>query len=271
MKTSKILTALIAIFVLASCSKNPFTGKRDLALVPNSTLFPMAFQQYDDFLQDNKVVTNTKDAEMVKKVGQKIAQAAQQYLNAEGQQGYLKNYKWEYHLVKSDEVNAWCMPGGKIVVYSGILPITQDEAGLAVVLGHEVSHALLNHGQRRMSQSELQQIGSLAGNVALSNTKYGDIFNQAYGVGTQLGVMLPYSRKFESQADKLGLTLMAIAGYDPSAAVQLWERMSQQGGQEPPEFLSTHPSNQTRINKIRNLVPEAKSTAKKFGVTSFKK
>ncbi len=271
MKTSKIITALLVIGIMQACQVNPFTGKQNLALVPNSQLFPMAFSQYDAFLEENQVVTGTPEAALVKKVGQKIAEAAEKILRAKGKAGYLKDYKWEYHLVKSNQVNAWCMPGGKIVVYTGILPITKDEAGLAVVLGHEVSHALLNHGQRRMSQEQIQGMVGQVGSEALSNTEYGEIFNKAYGVGTKLGVTLPYSRKFETQADKLGLDLMAVAGYDPSVAVSLWQRMSQNGGQQPPEFLSTHPSNQTRINNIQGWVDAAKATARKFGVTQFKR
>ncbi len=271
MKTSKTFIAFLALIIAYSCVTNPFTGKQNLALVSNTQLFPMAFKQYDTFLDKHQVVTGTKAAAMVKKVGQKIAHAAQVYLRAKGYPNYLKNYKWQYTLVNSKEVNAWCMPGGKIVVYTGILPITQDEAGLAVVLGHEVSHALLNHGQRRMSQEQIRQMVGVAGNAALDNTKYGAIFNRAYGVGTQIGVMLPFSRKFEKQADDLGLKLMAIAGYDPSVAVQLWQRMDKLNGKQPPEFLSTHPSNQSRINDIRKQIPAAKAVARKFGLTTFKK
>lgn len=271
MKTTKVYIAFFALLLLASCSTNPFTGKKNLALVPNSQLFPMAFQEYNDFKDEHKIVSRTKDAQMVQKVGQKIAHAAEQYLNANGFEGYLKDYKWEYNLVQDDAVNAWCMPGGKIVVYTGILPITQDEAGLAVVMGHEVAHALANHGQRKMSQAQLQQLGAVAGNLALKDEDDKKLFNAAYGVGTQLGISLPYSRKFESQADNIGLKLMAIAGYDPNVAVKLWQRMdAKSGGNKPPEFLSTHPANKTRIANIQEEIPEAKATAKKYGVTSFK-
>src|SRR5690625_5304235 len=271
MKTNKILIAVLAIFVMVACRTNPFSGKKDLALVSDSELFPMAFEQYDNFLDENQVITGTSEAKMVKTVGQKITQAAKRYLHSKGYSEYLKDYKWEYHLVKSDEINAWCMPGGKIVVYTGILPITKDEAGLAVVLGHEVSHAPLNHSQRKMSQEMVRQGLGQLGSQALGSTKYQNIFNQTYGIGSQVAVSLPYSRKFESQADKLGLTLMAMAGYDPDVAVQLWQRMSQNGGKQPPEWLSTHPSNQTRISNIQKWASDAKATARKFGVTSFKK
>lgn len=271
----KLKASLSVAFVAAlaiGCSTNPFTGQQTLALVPNSQILPMAFQQYSEFLSENKVVTNSSDAQMVKNVGQKIAVAAERYLNANGYPGYLNDYKWEYNLVDSKEVNAWCMPGGKIVVYSGILPITKNEAGLAAVMGHEVAHALANHGQQRMSAGQLQQLGEVAGNIALSkHPENQQIFNSVYGLGTSVGVMLPFSRSHETEADKIGLTLMAIAGYDPIAAADLWQRMQAQEQGTPPEFLSTHPASTTRIQNIRSWAPGAKEDAKKFGVTNFKK
>ena len=269
----KIVSSVFVIFLFLSCATNPFTGQKTLALVPNSQLFPIAFQEYSQFLSEHDVVTGTKEAQMVKNVGQKIAAAAEKYLNANGYPGYLKDYQWEYNLVNDPTVNAWCMPGGKIVVYSGILPVAQGEAGLAAILGHEVSHALANHGQQRMSAAELQTLGAVAGNVALSkDSKNQQIFNQAYGIGTTVGIMLPFSRKHESEADQIGLYLMAIAGYEPMAAAELWERMkANAGGNAPPEFLSTHPSSDTRINNITSWAPAAKEEAKKFGVTSFKR
>lgn len=261
-----------AVLLFASCATNPFTGNKTLALVSNSELFPTAFAQYDEFLNENKVIKGTKDAAMVKRVGQKIATAAERWLNANGYQGYLKDYKWEYNLVDDKTINAWCMPGGKIVVYSGILPVAQDEAGLAAILGHEVSHALANHGQQRMSAGMLQQLGAVAGNVVIKDPETLNMFNQAYGVGTQVGVMLPFSRSHESQADEIGLYLMAIAGYEPMEAANLWRRMStQSGGGAPPEFLSTHPANQTRIKNIEAHAENAKAEARKFGVTTFQR
>lgn len=273
MNYRKSIMALGVVALLSSCATNPFTGNKTLALVPNSEIFPTAFAQYDQFLTENKVVKGTKDAEMVKRIGQKIATAAERWLDANGYQGYLKNYKWEYNLVEDKTINAWCMPGGKIVVYSGILPIAQDEAGLAAIMGHEVSHALANHGQQRMSAGMIQELGAVAGNVAIKDQKTLALFNQAYGVGTQIGVMLPFSRSHESQADEIGLYLMAIAGYDPMEAANLWRRMSQASGSQgaPPEFLSTHPANETRIKHIEALAPQAKAEARKFGVTTFKK
>lgn len=255
--------------LIASCSTNPFTGQKSLNFVSNSQLFPSAFQQYGTFLQENKVISGTADAKRVETVGIKIKVAAERWLNANGQTGYLNDYKWEYKLVESKEVNAWCMPGGKIVVYSGILPITKDEAGLATVLGHEVSHALANHGAQRMSASQLQQIGAVG--VALAtgsqSAEKQQMWQQYYGIGSQVGVMLPFSRSHESEADMIGLTLMAIAGYNPDQAVEFWTRMSaNSGGKAPPEFMSTHPSDATRIANIKSLIPQAKLEAAKFGV-----
>ncbi len=265
----RITFGLFALALAISCAKNPFTGKNTLALVSNSEILPSAFQQYSQFLSENKVITGTTDAKRVEAVGNKIRMAAEKWLNANGQAGYLADYKWEYKLVESKDVNAWCMPGGKIVVYSGILPITKDEAGLATVLGHEVSHALANHGQQRMSAGLLQQLGAAGVAVAVGNKskETQDLAMTAYGVTTQYGGMLPFSRSHESEADKIGLTLMAIAGYNPEQAIVFWERMSANaGGQAPPEFMSTHPSDATRIAQLRALIPEAKAEAAKFGV-----
>ncbi|MFV0541851.1 MAG: M48 family metallopeptidase [Aestuariibaculum sp.] len=270
MKLKRLLLFVAVVAGVISCATNPFTGKKTMAFTPNSQLFPTSFAQYNQFLSENKVVTGTSDAAMVDRVGKKIAVAAERWLNALGQQGYLTDYKWEYKLVNDKTVNAWCMPGGKIVVYTGILPVTKSEAGLAAVMGHEVAHALANHGQQRMSAGMLQQVGAIAGNVVLDE-KYRDAFNQYYGVGTQVGGMLPFSRSHETEADKIGLYLMAIAGYNPDEAAELWKRMSAaSSGEAPPEMLSTHPSNESRIANLTALAPKAKAEAAKFGVTSFK-
>jgi predicted Zn-dependent protease len=263
----------ISFFVVAlafSCATNPFTGKSTLALVSNSEILPSAFQQYSQFLTENKVVSGTPDAKKVESIGTKIKVAAERWLNANGQSDYLKNYQWEYKLIDDKSVNAWCMPGGKIVVYTGILPVTKDDAGLATVLSHEVSHALANHGQQRMSAGLLQQLGQAGVAAAVGNKskETQDLAMTAYGVSTQYGGMLPFSRGHESEADKIGLTLMAIAGYNPDQAIAFWDRMSaNSNGQAPPEFMSTHPSDATRIAQIRALIPEAKAEAAKFGVT----
>ncbi|WP_052184140.1 M48 family metallopeptidase [Psychroserpens sp. Hel_I_66] len=268
-KNKIVAVGVIALFL--SCTTNPFTGNKTLALVPNSQLFPTAFAQYDQFLTENNVVTGTADAEMIKRVGQRIAVAAERWLNANGHQNYLEGYKWEYNLVNDPTVNAWCMPGGKIVFYTGILPIAQNETGVAAIMGHEVAHALANHGQQRMSAGMLQQLGAVAGNVAIKDEQTRGLFNQAYGIGSQVGVMLPFSRSHETQSDEIGLYLMAIAGYNPSEAAELWKRMkANSGGQAPPEFLSTHPSNDTRINNLTQWASKAKAEAKKYGVDSFR-
>lgn len=264
---------ILALLVLAGCKTNPFTGKKTLALVSNDRLLPMAFQQYDQFLTQNKVITGTAEANTVKSVGQAISTAAERYLNANGFEGYLNDYSWEYNLVQDDAVNAWCMPGGKIVFYTGIMPVCQDATGVAVVMGHEVAHALANHGQQRMSQSTLQQIGAVGVAVATASKdpQVQQQWMQAYGIGTQVGVALPFSRANETEADVIGLTLMAIAGYNPEAAPQFWERMqAKSNGQAPPEFMSTHPHPDTRVANLTARIDEAKAEAAKYGVTTFK-
>jgi len=265
-----VLIALLFIGVSA-CKVNPFTGQKTLNFYPNSQVFPSAFAQYDQFLTENKVVTGTAEAQMITRVGQRISSAAERWLTANGHPGYLKDYKWEYNLVNDETVNAWCMPGGKIVFYTGILPITQSETGVAVVMGHEVAHALADHGAQRMSAGTLQQIGAVAGNIAIQDEQKRNLFNQAYGIGSQVGVMLPFSRGHETEADLIGLQIMAIAGYNPYEAAELWKRMkANSGGESPPEFMSTHPSNDTRINNLTAWAPDAVAEAAKFGVTKFK-
>ncbi|WP_318312484.1 M48 family metallopeptidase [Flagellimonas crocea] len=266
----KLILTFLVFLAVAACKTNPFTGKSTLNAFPNSQIFPSAFAQYNQFLEENKVITGTDDARMITKVGQRIASAAERWLDANGYPGYLKDYQWEYNLVKDETVNAWCMPGGKIVFYTGILPITKDETGVAVVMGHEVAHALADHGAQRMTAAYGQQIGALLGNVAIKDEEKRNMFNQVYGIGSTVGVMLPFSRNHETEADRIGLQIMAIAGYDPDEAAELWKRMkAESGGQAPPEFLSTHPSNDTRINNLTAWAPAAKQEARKFGVTSF--
>lgn len=269
MKKSVFALSALLLATVFACSTNPFTGKKDLNFVSNDQIFPTAFQQYDQFLKENKVIKGTADAQRVVTVGQKIKAAAEKYLNANGYQGYLNGYEWEYNLVQDPAVNAWCMPGGKIVVYTGILPITKDDAGLATVMGHEVAHALVNHGAQRMSASQLQEIGAAGVQAATAGKSAAaqNIYMQAYGITSEYGGMLPFSRKHENEADEIGLTLMAIAGYNPDKAVEFWQRMeANAGGAAPPEFMSTHPSGSTRIANIKSLAPNAKAQAAKFGV-----
>ena len=261
--------AFAILVLVVSCAKNPFTGKSTMALVPNSQIFPSAFQQYNQFLSENKVIKGTADAKRIETIGTKIKTASERWLTANGHADYLEGYAWEYKLVDSKEVNAWCMPGGKIVFYSGILPICKDEAGMATVMGHEVAHALANHGQQRMSAGLVQQLGAGVAQAAVGgkSAETQALVMQAYGIGTQVGGMLPFSRSHETEADEIGLTLMAIAGYNPETSVAFWERMSaNSGGAKPAEIMSTHPSDETRIANLKRLIPKAKAEAAKFGV-----
>ena len=264
-----IFLGFCTIGLLFSCATNPLTGKKTLNFVSNSELFPSSFQQYGTFLKENKVLSGTTDAKRVESVGIKIKNAAEKYLASLGQTDYLKDYAWEYKLVDSPDVNAWCMPGGKIVVYTGIMPIAKNDAGLATVMGHEVSHALANHGAQRMSASQIQSLGAVGVAVATGgqSAEKQAMWQQYYGMGSQVGVMLPFSRSHETEADKIGLVLMAIAGYNPEESINFWTRMSAgSNGQAPAEMLSTHPSDATRIANLKAMVPEAKAIAAKFGV-----
>jgi predicted Zn-dependent protease len=257
---------ILTFIVLQSCSTVPLTGRSQLNMIPSSEMLSMSFQQYDQFLKENKLSTNQTEVNLVKNTGVKIQHAVERYMKENNLSDRLNGYKWEFNLVKDDQVNAWCMPGGKVVVYTGILPVTKDEAGLAVVMGHEIAHAIAEHGNERMSQQLLQQVGAVGLMVAMKEepAQTQALWLSVYGVGTTVGIMLPYSRTQESEADHLGLIFMAMAGYDPHAAPEFWKRMaaSKQGGQ-PPEFLSTHPSDQTRINDITSWIPEAMKYYKK--------
>jgi predicted Zn-dependent protease len=266
----KVIALSIFIFIL-SCATNPFTGKKTLALVSNDKLFPTAFAQYDQFLTENKVETGTRRANMIQRVGERIAVAAERWLDANGKQGYLKDYKWEYNLVNDPAVNAWCMPGGKIVFYTGILDVAQNETAIAAIMGHEVAHALANHGQQRMSAGYIQQGLALGGNILIKDDKSRQAFNQYYGVGSNVLGMLPFSRAHENESDKIGIYLMAIAGYNPDEAPELWKRMgAKSSGKAPPEFLSTHPASATRVKNLQAEAARAKAEAKKYGVQSFR-
>jgi predicted Zn-dependent protease len=258
----KILSVFVFASLFVACSRNALTGKKQFTLLPESELQTMATGEYQKFLDSNKVVSNTsnKDVQMVRRVGQRITKAVNDYYAEKGLTDKLAGFKWEYNLVDDKQVNAWCMPGGKIVVYTGLLPITQNEAALAAVMGHEVSHALLLHGNQRMSQGLLASVGQLALAVAVANKpeETQNLFFNAYGIGAAVGVMLPFSRKHELEADQYGLIWTAMAGYNPQEAVHLWERMEKaSNGQKPPEFLSTHPSEGRRIDQLKKFMPEA--------------
>ena len=256
----RLMVLAIAAFVLVGCSTVPITGRKQLDLVPDSTMLATSFQEYDKFLKEHKLSTNKEETQMVKRVGTRIEKAVEQYFKEKGLSDQLDGYAWEFNLVEDKEANAWCMPGGKVVVYTGILPITKNEAGLATVMGHEIAHAVARHGNERMSQALLAQMGGMALAVALDQnpSETSQLWLAVYGVGTQVGILLPYSRLQESEADHLGLIFMAMAGYDPHQAVDFWQRMAKmKEGQAPPEFLSTHPSDEARIKKIEEFLPEA--------------
>jgi predicted Zn-dependent protease len=268
-QVKQVLLILLVSVGVAACSKNAITGRNQLALLPESELRSMAASEYQQFLSQNKVVnpSASKDAEMVRRVGSRLVSAINKYYSAKGLTNELDGYKWEYNLVDSKEVNAWAMPGGKIVVYTGVLPVTQNEAALAVVLGHEITHALAHHGNERMSQQMVAQgIGVVGGVLTSGNQQVSNIFNNVYGPGAAVGVLLPNSRKQELEADHYGLIFTAMAGYNPREAIPLWERMKAMSqGNRPPEFLSTHPAEDTRIEKLKQMMPEALKYYKPMG------
>jgi predicted Zn-dependent protease len=255
------LVALLLFLVLqSSCATVPITERRSLQILPDSEMTTMSLQQYSEVLKKSTLAHDMQKVQMVQRVGGRIAQATEEFFRESGMAGEIKNYKWEFNLIEDDKVvNAWCMPGGKVAVYTGLLPVTGDETGLAVVLGHEIAHAIAKHGNERMSQGLLVQLGGIGLAVALGSQPGAatNIFLSAYGAGAQLGFLLPYSRVHESEADRIGLVLMAKAGYDPRQAIPFWERMNTKGGSRPPEFLSTHPAPESRIASIRQEIPEA--------------
>lgn len=255
-----ILFLLLIASLLAGCAINQVTGRKQLSLVPEAELQLMATSQYNSFLTQNKALSNNNsNAAMVDRVGAKIANAITKYYTNKGQGSVLEGYKWEFNTIESKDVNAWCMPGGKVVVYTGILPVTQTEAALAIVMGHEIAHAVAKHGNERMSQGMIQQLGGTALQVAMSQKpqQTQELFMTSYGIGSQVLGVLPWSRKQETEADQYGLIFAAMAGYNPQEAIGFWERMSAVGGAKPPEFLSTHPSDETRIKKLKQFMPEA--------------
>jgi predicted Zn-dependent protease len=261
MKKIHLLLIAVALFVIA-CTTNAITGRSQLSLVSESSLQQEAVTQYRSFLSQNKVISSNsnKDAEMVKRVGTRIANAITQYYKDKGLSNELAGYKWEFNLVDNKEVNAWCMPGGKVVVYTGLLNVTQNEAALAIVLGHEITHAVAHHGQERISQALVAQGVGVAGDIfTQGNSNANNIFNAVFAPSAQIGVLLPNSRNQEYEADHYGLIFAAMAGYNPREAIPFWQRMAQlkSGGTQPPEILSSHPVDSKRINKIQGYMPEA--------------
>jgi predicted Zn-dependent protease len=257
MKKTALL--LVAIITFSCVQKVPITGRHQVSLIPEAELESMSFSQYDSVIKTSKVLpANDQRSLMVQQVGTRIQTAVEAFMKEKGLSSRIAGYKWEFHVIDEPTVNAWCMPGGKVVVYTGLLPVTQDEPSLAIVMGHEIAHAVARHGNERMSQGLAVQLGGVALSVALQNKSQAtqNVFLQSYGIGSQLG-MLKYSRTHESEADKMGLVFAAMAGYDPNNAITFWERMAAQAGQKPPEILSTHPSDETRINDLKAFMPEA--------------
>jgi len=255
-----LLFPLFIILLVVACQTVPITGRQQLHLLPANTVFSLSFDAYKEFLSEHRVVVNTREAEMVRNVGQRMQRSVEQFFSSRNMSDRLKGYQWEFTLVEDKEQNAWCMPGGKVVVYTGILPVAQNETGLAVVMGHEIAHAVADHGNERMSQAILVEMGGVGLSAALSRYRESSVglVMALYGIGTGVGVLLPYSRLQESESDRLGLIFMAMAGFDPHAAVGFWKRMAaSKQGFSPPEFLSSHPADATRIKNIEGLLPEA--------------
>jgi predicted Zn-dependent protease len=264
----KIITLSILFLFIISCSTVPITGRKRVNLVSDAQILPASFAQYEGFLKENKISSNAKMTNEIQDVGMNISKAVDKFMRANGMVSEADSYRWEFNLIDDETVNAWCMPGGKVVFYTGILPFCDNTDGIAAVMGHEVAHAFAKHGQERMTSAYGQQLGGIAVAIGTNNKdpKTRALWNTIYGVGSTVG-MLAYSRTHETEADKLGMVFMIMAGYNPEEAVNVWIRMGQRaGGQAPPEFLSTHPSNESRVKNLRAYLPTAIEQAKKYGV-----
>lgn len=258
-----VLLALVAA-ILVGCGTSstvPITGRKRTLMVSDEQVLSLSNQQYQQYMQSAKPSTNAANTAMVKRVGQNLANAVVSYLNANGLGSEVSQYKWEFNLVQDQQVNAFCMPGGKIVVYEGLLPVTRDETSLAIVLGHEIAHAVAKHSAEQMSTAIKQQYGAQALGVLMAGAGASSGLQQVagtvFGLGAQ-GASAKYSRDHESEADHLGIIFAAMAGYDPEAAVSFWQRMSQATGGGSTSWLSTHPSDATRIKQIQGWLPEAR-------------
>ena len=264
MKTSiKYATLLFLAFsTMSSCKTVPVTGRKQLNLVPNGLITTMSFAAYDSVVKTSATLpVSDARAALVARVGTKIQQAVETYMQQNNMNKELKNFKWEFNTINENIINAWCMPGGKVVVYTGLLPVTQNEIALAVVMGHEIAHAIARHGNERMSEGLLINLGGLVLEEALKEKKQETqlLFLGLYMIGSNVALALPNSRMQESEADKLGLIFMSMAGYNPEEAIPFWQRMAAQNKTKVPEFLSTHPSDETRIKKLSALIPEIKN------------
>ncbi len=257
---------IVTLIFLQACGSVPFTGRSQLSLVSNEQVVALSLQQYQDFMRSAPVERNTTNAQMVQRVGSRVANAVETFYRNNGYESELQYYQWEFNLVKDNSVNAFAMPGGKIVIYSGLLPVTQTEEALAVVVGHEIAHVIARHAQERVSQQmALEYGGAIAGSL-LGSSVGGQIGQQVFGLGAQYGVMLPYARKQEYEADEIGLIVMAMAGYDPRAAIPFWTRMAQSSQGTVPEFLSTHPTYEKRIARLEQIMPNILQYYKGSGI-----
>ncbi|PQJ73280.1 MULTISPECIES: M48 family metallopeptidase [Polaribacter] len=262
----KIVVLVLTVFLFVECSTVPITGRSRVNFVSDAQVLPSSFAQYSSFLKENKLSTNREMSNEIKNVGKNISAAVDRFMRANNMVAEADSYRWEFNLVEDETVNAWCMPGGKVVFYTGIMPICANEDGVAAVMGHEVAHAFAKHGQERMSQGQLQQLGGVAVALGTSgkSSESQQLWNTAFGIGSGLG-MLKFSRVHEQEADRLGLVFMIMAGYDGREAAEVWVRMSEKsGGSSQPEMLSTHPSNESRIQDLKNYLPTAKKYAAQY-------
>ena len=258
--SARIAVLFVLLLFLASCATVPVTGRNQINLIPSQQLLSMSNESYQQTISQYQVVRGTREARLVNEVGRNIADAVERYFRQQGNTQAISGYAWEFTLVRDDQINAFAVPGGKVVVFSGMIPVAKNAAGLATVVSHEIAHVIARHGNERLSQQLMAQVGTQALDAALQKqpTRTRQLFMAAFGLGTQVGVLLPYSRLQESEADKLGLVFMAMAGYNPQVAIDFWQRMaSANEGKAPPQFLSTHPSHGSRIDAIRNYMPKA--------------
>ena len=255
-----IPAGILSLFFLVSCSVVPMTGRKQFVAIPASQMIALSNDSYSQVLAESELSSNRTYVEMVQSVGKRLTVAVEAYLKANGLGNAIDGYNWQYNVIVSDQLNAWCMPGGQIAFYEGIMPVCRDEAGVAVVMGHEIAHAVAKHGNERLSQQLAIQLGGIALSEALKTEpqKTRELAMLAFGVGAQVGVLLPYSRTHETEADELGLYFMAMAGYNPEVAPEFWQRMDQGAENRPPEFLSTHPHPHNRIHHLNQIMPRAK-------------
>jgi predicted Zn-dependent protease len=253
----KFIPSIFLVLLVASCSTAPITGRKQVKIIPEEQLIAESAASYAEVIKERPLSQNAAQAEMIRRVGRNISAAVERYFRERGEQELLAGFNWEFNLIDEDVPNAWCMPGGKVVFYSGILPYTKDETGIAVVMGHEIAHAVAGHGAERVSHQVLQQGGGYILSLFSQESDYHGAIMEVYGLTTQLGGILPYSRVHESEADRMGLIFMAMAGYDPNASIEFWRRMASGKSGAPPELLSTHPSDRTRIENLKAYMPEA--------------